>query len=183
MRVEEYAKSITVAGFRLNEAIVPREFVSKAKAAVQPSLIQLFNADSIAGSVHILYAAVNALKTFKQGRNIAQSLDVEVLLYVSTQRQIRKALEITGLQNDSTKVAAAIIADDDHRLAEALGKLEAFMPGLRDDSVLDISEDKRRRLMELYDISQLELETVGSGVVDALSWLIIEKCALLDIAR
>ena len=184
MRVEEYGKSVTTAGFKLNETVVPREFISKARTAVQPSLIQLFDATSVAGSTHLLFATINALKAFKQGRGIAQSLDVEVLLYVSAQRQISKAIRRTGLQTDGTEVAAVLIADDDRGLAEAEQRLMAFMPGKRDDSVLDVSENKRKRLMELYGVTELELQAVSdSSMEDVLPWLIVERCALLDVRR
>jgi len=184
VRVEEYGKSVATAGFRLNEAIIPREFILKARVAVQPSLVQFFDASSVAGSTHLLFATINALRAFTQGRSIAQSLDVEILLYVSAQRQIGKAIRRTGLQAEAAKVAAVLVADDDHGLAEAEEQLVAFMPGERDDSVLEVSENKRKQLMELYDITELELQAISdTSMGDALPWLIVERSALLEVRR
>ena len=184
MRVEECGKSIAAAGFRLSEAISPRGFILKAKAAVAPSLVQFFDATSIAGSVHLLFATINALKAFKQGRALARSLDVEVLLYVSAQRQISEAIRRTGLRDDSSEVAAVIIADDDLGLIKAEEHLVAFIPGKRDDLVLDISGKKRDWLMDLYGVTELELQAVSDpSLGDALPWLIVERCALLDVRR
>ena len=184
MRIEEYGKSITAVGFRLSEAVIPREFILKAKAAVDPSLVQFFDATSIAGPEHLTFATINALKTFKQGRGLAKSLEVEILLYVSAQRQISEAIRRTGLREDSSEVAAVLIADNDRGLVYAEERLVAFMPGKRDDSVLNVSEKKRDWLMKLYDVTELELQAVfDSSLGDALPWLIVERCALLDVRR
>ncbi|MEM2094256.1 MAG: KEOPS complex subunit Cgi121 [Candidatus Bathyarchaeia archaeon] len=167
----------------MNEPIIPKQFVSIVKEAVQPSLVQLFDADSVAGHIHIVFATINSLKAFMQGRRIANSLDVEILLYVSAQRQISKAIEKVGLRVDTARVAAVIIADDDKHLEEAGKRLDSVIPGRRDDSVLDISESKIARLMELYDVNELEMQAVDLALKDALSWLIVERCALLNVRR
>ncbi len=184
MRVEECGKSISALGFRLNEAISPREFVFRARAAVDPVLVQLFDANSIAGAIHLLFATINALKAFKQRRALAKSLDVEVLLYVSTQRQISEAIRRTGLRDGSSEVAAVLVADDDQGLIEAEQRLVAFIPGKRDDSVLEILEKKRDWLMELYGVTKLELQAVNDpSIWDPLPWLIVERSAILCVRR
>jgi tRNA threonylcarbamoyladenosine modification (KEOPS) complex Cgi121 subunit len=183
VRVEEYDKYVSTLGFRLRYPQAPKELVARAKTDTYPCMVQLFDADSIAGSTHLIYASVNAFKAFRQGRNISQSLDIEILLYVSTQRQISEAIRKVGLQPSTSRIAAVLVAENEQILNEAEFSLEASILGERDDSVL-APEGKRKRLLQLFDITDKEVEALANSKVgDVLPWLIVERSALLDVRR
>ena len=82
MMVDEYGKYVDIRGYRLREAVDPKPFIDSARSVCHPALAQFFDAGKVDGREHLFFAAVNAIKTFSQGRNIAETLDVEVLLYV-----------------------------------------------------------------------------------------------------
>jgi hypothetical protein len=48
-----------------------------------------------------------------------------------------------------------------------------------------MDEVKAESLMTAYDVDEAELDALseGEGTIDALSWLIIERAALLDTRR
>lgn len=61
-------------------------------------VIQLLNADGIAGTQHIIHATIHALNAFKRSDKIARDLGLEICVRASAQRQISKALDILGLK-------------------------------------------------------------------------------------
>ena len=71
-------------------------FLRELDAIAQPSntTIQAVDATKVAGRRHVDYAIRNAMRSFRDHRNIATDLGVEILLHLSACRQIRKALEM-----------------------------------------------------------------------------------------
>jgi KEOPS complex subunit Cgi121 len=147
-----------------------------------PSLIQIFNAEHIAGKKHLFFATINALKAFAQGRNISDDLEMETLLYASGYRQIDKAIELLGYKASSSKLAILIISSKQKDAEEAEKKIEKFIPGIRHDDVLEIlKESKVEKLCTIFQISKLELDTMAETNINrktTLLWLIIEHNAL-----
>jgi KEOPS complex subunit Cgi121 len=80
-------------------------FMEHVRNTLKPVAVQFFDAERIAGSVHLTFALLNALQAFDQQRNLSKSLEVEVLLYASGQRQIGKAIKMLGLRRDTTTIA------------------------------------------------------------------------------
>jgi len=185
MKADEQGKFVRILGYRLRESIDPRAFVEAAKDASRPVIAQFFDAETLAGEKHLFFATLNAMKAFSQGRNIAQTLDVEILLYTSTQRQIGEAIRMVGLRPWTSSLAVVLVGDDEEATASAASRLEALIPGDRDQSVLDIADERKlETLMRIYGVDAIELETLsGIGCGEALLWLIVERAALLDAKR
>ena len=57
-------------------------------------IIQLMDADAIAGKEHLQHGIVHAMNAFKRGDNLAKDLGIEILIRTSAQRQISKAFKI-----------------------------------------------------------------------------------------
>nr|ADQ54388.1 DUF509 domain protein [uncultured marine crenarchaeote E37-7F] len=150
-----------------------------------PTFIQIFNADYIAGKKHLFFATINALKAFEQGRNISNNLEMETLLYASGQRQIEKAIKLIGFMPTSNQLAILMITSSQKEAEEAENKIDKFIPGIRDNSVLEIlKESKADELKKIFTISKLELETMAENKSDRrtmLMWLIIEHNSLCYI--
>jgi tRNA threonylcarbamoyladenosine modification (KEOPS) complex Cgi121 subunit len=184
--VPEYGKHIQILGYRLSRAVDPRALIGAARAALSPVVVQLFDADTVAGTDHLFFAALNALKSYGQGRGIAQTLDIELLLYVSCQKQIGEAIRRVGLTSETRRVAVVLVGDDEHSVESAVDKLGHLIPGSPDHLVLScMGEVKAARLMAVYDVDEAELDTLpeAGGAMDALSWLIVERAAVLDARR
>jgi tRNA threonylcarbamoyladenosine modification (KEOPS) complex Cgi121 subunit len=78
--------------------------------------VQLLDSTLIAGEVHLLSAAQNALNAWQGKYAISRSLDVEILLYASGQHQIGVALDKLGVTDETTSVAAVVLATDKSNL-------------------------------------------------------------------
>ena len=61
-------------------------------------IIQLLNADAIAGLRHVEHGVNQAFLAFRRHENLANDLSVEICLRCSAQRQNSKAFEILGLK-------------------------------------------------------------------------------------
>lgn len=129
-------------------------------------VVQLLNADGIAGEEHILHAAKQAILAFKRGDNVAKDLGLEVCVRASAQRQISKALKILGLKKGLNNICAVVIDCDgqvDKKLEELLGK--------RDDTLLEADTS---HLKDVYQISDEEIENS-----DGITRVMVERTSLL----
>ncbi len=181
--IEETGKYIEIAGFRnvgINDA---EEFMKGARKGTPSSVwIQFFDAELVATWQHLYFAVLNALLAFRSERNISKSAAMEAMLYASAQRQIRKALQLMGVKRDSANVAV-VITGESPASAEALLSAVSKRVGVeRDDSVLEVSREKARRIRGAFGITEKELESVTEkdDGVKALIDLVIEKGALLS---
>lgn len=157
-------------------------FMERVRTAVTPVTVQFFDADRVAGSMHLTYALLNALQAFNQRRNFSKSLEVEVLLYASGQRQIGKAIEMLGLRRDTTTLALLLLGSSAKAINEAEAQLVDLVPGKRDDRVLALDrEPKCSGLKTLFGVTDLELAALPPRLNrrQALAWLIVERGAIL----
>ena len=141
---------------------------------------QLFDADYIAGSNHIYYAAANAQYAIINRLNISNSLSIETLLYAACENQITKAIKMLGVSNWTYNVAVSVFSKTESdpltvNIGESLGKI--------DDSVLELTPEKYGKLKDLFDISDESIKAVGKEPYDALLGLITEKGALVGLRR
>ena len=149
-----------------------------------PSRIQIFDAEHIAGPNHLFFATINALNAFDQGRNISENLEMETLLYASGQRQIEKAINMIGFMPSSSQLAILILSSSQKEVKESEKKIVKLIPGIRDDSVVEIGTEKKiEDLQTIFNISTMELETMIENTSERktmLTWLIIEHNSLFS---
>lgn len=160
------------------------EFLSLIRSKAGSCHIQVLDASLVAGFEHLYFAVLNALKSFEAGLNISRSLAVEVLLFASGQDQIRRAIEILGVKPSSCNVALIIVADNHGEAVSALNNISDFLGGERDQSVIELTEEKISTIVRKFNISEAELEASMRGSLkDALKSVIIERAALLVVQR
>ncbi len=185
MRIDEYDKVVEILCYRLKKTIDPKTLIEDTRTACSPVTVQLFDAETVAGERHLFFAALNAIKKFIQGTALSLSLDIEILLCVSAQKQIGEAIRTNGIQRLTRKIAAVIVADNSEAALSAAQKLELLIPGVKDQTLLNkMDEKKRDYLIKSYGISSTELESLpGKSIEDAVEWLIVERTAILDTKR
>ncbi|MBR6023395.1 MAG: hypothetical protein IK044_00335 [Methanobrevibacter sp.] len=129
-------------------------------------VIQLLNADAVAGKRHIEHGVNQAFLAFEREENLANDLSVEICLRCSAQRQISKAFNLLGLKEGEMNLCAVLIDCDDY--TSQLSSRFSL-----DDGVLLPDVDK---LKEIYDISEAELEIVDVEdiLIDRISRLAVE---------
>ncbi len=184
-QVEEYAKHVAIAGFRnvaLNDV---DKVLNSARERLKGVSVQFFNAQLVAGWQHLYYAALNALKAFKNKTNISKNLAVEFLLYASARRQIKVALKLIGIKRGLTRIAVLLATDEKTTVENCLDEISKLVRGKRDDSILGLSDEKLSDIKRLFLISDTELaaKSASSGEKEALQDLVIEHGALLVTYR
>ena len=129
-------------------------------------IIQLLNADAVAGKRHIEHGVNQAFLAFNRGENLANDLSVEICLRCSAQRQISKAFDLLGLKEGKMSLCAVLIDCDDY--TSELSSLFEL-----DYDVLCPDVEKLR---EIYSISdgELSIMDVEDILIDRISKLIVD---------
>jgi KEOPS complex subunit Cgi121 len=175
-------KQITIIGFRNVKIQNIDNFLENFKKDNKNNVIQFFDADNIAGSKHLFFAALHAVQAFEKKTNISNNLAVESILYASAQRQIKKAVRMLGIKQVSSNLAVLIITDNSNETQEYLKFVENNISGKRDDTVLELTDKKFSKIRNLFEISDLEIESKllkEDQEKEALTYLLIEHMALL----
>jgi len=179
---EDPNEHITTLGFRNVQIENINGFLEHFRKENREAAVQFFDAKHVAGPQHLYFAALNALNAFDKKTNISNNLAVEALLYASAQRQIKKAVEMLGIKQESSEVAALIMTENRHKKTDYLRLVTKITPGERDDSVLELTDKKINNIKKLFKISDLEFEAKlkKEGLEkEALTDLVIERMALL----
>jgi len=185
-KLEEFNKHFTVAGFRNVKIKDDNRFLEDVRKEVKEAQVQFFDAKFIASQQHLHFAALNALRAFEKKLNISSSLAVEVLLYASAQRQIKKAVDMLGIKPDSSQIAVLVMAENKQKAYVALETVSGLISGERDDDVLELTAEKFEGIKTLFGVSNLEIEAKlrKEGLErEALVDLVIEHVALLTTQR
>jgi len=184
--IEEFGKHVAIAGFSDVKIKDIEEFFQAINKEKQPNIeIQFFDANLVASWQHPYFAVLNALTAFKNKVNISKSLAMETMLYASAQRQIRRATQLVGIKQDSSNIAAIIIGEEPEAVESALSIVSKYVKAKHDDTILELSEKKKKIIQKAFGISNLEISTVAekNDFTKALTDLVIERMALLATQR
>ena len=159
-------ENIKILGFRANIGSVGETLSKIGDIKKDGEIIQLLNADAVAGQNHIIHGVNQAFLAFDRGENLANDISVEIVVRCSAQRQISKAFNILGLKEGDMNLCAVLVNCDDY---------SSDLSGLfdRNDDVLSPDVDK---LKEIYKISHVELEkmSVDDILVDRITKLTVD---------
>ncbi|OKY77875.1 MAG: Subunit of KEOPS complex Cgi121 [Candidatus Methanohalarchaeum thermophilum] len=132
------------------------------------AVIQAINASVICGIEHIEFALKKALESWEKDP-ISSNLGIEILLHTLGLRQINKAIEKGGIEEGEADLCL-IFSDINWKDLETRFDLE------RDDSILSPDKIDLKKIMDIFDISEEELNVVGSKKIPLLAR---EKISLL----
>jgi len=180
--IEEFRKYIAIAGFSDVKIKDTEGFIKRIREEKPSNVeIQFFGAKFVVTWQHLYFAALNALTAFKNKKNLSKSVAMETMLYASAQRQIRKAMKLLGINSDSSEMAVLIIGEKPEKARSALTIVSKYCNAQRDDTVLELLEEKATVIQKEFGISDVELETImkKDDLEKALVDLVIERMALL----
>ncbi len=146
-----------------------KETIAQVNAVAEKtdSTVVLFDAEKIAGFSHIESAVMHAKRSFAEGKQIARSLSMEILVYASGQRQCSLAAKF-GLHAGENSVYVLVLDGDEERAAdfvrEIVKECKPFSPN-------------EERLKEEFEITDAEMESAGENKIEEL---VIERVALVD---
>ena len=117
-----------------------------------------------------MFAIEKAMNSFKTGKNIANDLGKEIMLYASGTRQINRAMKI-GVHNGKNNIVLVAIGED-----VDLSGFDEITP----KDVLQYEGSKNRALMDIFNITDEEIKAAG---VDKIPELVLERVALVDVLK
>ncbi len=183
IELPEHKLVLSLSGFRDVIVNSPKQLLLTLRKTLGSIPLQILDATFIAGSNHALFATLNALNAFKQGTNLSSNIEIEILLYLSAQRQINKAIELLGVKTH-TRHIVVIFLTSSHEEAQGLELiLQQSLSGPRDDSIINLDENKRIPLMQAFNITPVQIQATTKQGLEALEALIIEKSAMLSISK
>jgi KEOPS complex subunit Cgi121 len=133
-------------------------------------MVQFFNADLILGKEHIESAYEHAKRAFDTGKNISQSLAMEILIYASGEPQIANAIKKVGVKDGGERVV--LVADNKVDVKGLIGHLKME----RDDEVVKFSEEK----LKIFGIEESEISAVPE---EKKKDLVLERVAMVDVRK
>ncbi len=128
-------------------------------------IVQLLNADAVAGVGHIRHGVHHAFMAFDRGENLANDLSVEICLRCSAQRQISRAFDILGVKEGFMNLCVVFV-DCDY-------SVELSSLFVRDDDVLVPDVDKLRGIYSISD-DELNIFSVEDIMIDKISRLVVD---------
>jgi len=179
--IEEYGTYVEITGFRDIPIDNSEEFMkSMRNLKLQGVAVQFFNAELIASWEHLYLAVLDALLAFRNGWNISKDLAMEVMLYASAQRQIRKAIDLAGVKQSCANVAIVMVNENQGMVKRTLAAVSERLSKQPDETVLELSKSKAACIRRAFGISEVEIASVSEKNPDkALVDLVIERMALL----
>ncbi|MFA4860804.1 KEOPS complex subunit Cgi121 [Methanoregula sp.] len=149
----------------------------RAVAEAHNTHIICFNADMLVGIKHVMAALDHAIRSFREGRAISNTLEMEALLYAAGSRQCSIGASF-GIHEGNNRLWVCCCPGPCEEVFTELRPVMEFVSG---DSWNWIDPERQARLMKLFDISSKELLTLKdeSRFMD----LVLERVALLDVMR
>ena len=179
--IEEHGKCVEITGFRDVTIDNAEEFVKSMRNPKRRNItVQFFNAELIATWQHLYFAVLDALLAFRNEWNVSKDVAMEVMLYVSAQRQIRKAIELVGVKRGCANVAMVIVGENQTEVKRTLSALSERLGKQPVETVLEFSRGKSSGVRRAFGIAEAETATISEKNPDkALVNLVIERMALL----
>ena len=161
-----YIDNLKIVGFKASIDSVEETLNQIEEIKEDGQIIQLLNADSIAGRNHIIHGVNQAFLAFERGENLANDISVEIALRCSAQRQISKAFKILGLKEGGMNLCAILINCPDYTK-------ELSLIFTADDSVLVADEGE---LMKIYNIGDDEVKNISVEeiIIDRITKLAVD---------
>jgi len=184
--IDEFGLCLAITAYKNVKIENVEEFIQNIRKETGNVTVQFFDAKFVAGYEHLYFAVLNALTAFKNGLSISKNLAIEILLYAAAERQIRNAVQLLGVREDTAKVAVVVLAESEDEAIRALDKVSSIIKAEEDESILEIDDEKFETIKKLFNVSDLELEAKleRKGLEkEALKDLIIERVALLVTRR
>ncbi|WP_455367439.1 KEOPS complex subunit Cgi121 [[Eubacterium] cellulosolvens] len=146
---------------------------------------QLLNPRLLIGESHIYFGVINALNSFKKNWNISRHLSIEILLYLSGQRQIEKAFKMFGIQEGIQDIVVICIGQTDDRIAHFIDNAVQLLGGqVNDGKIEQWSNSRKRDVIAAYDITEKEIFAIqqeDENSPDGIKKILIERMALLSL--
>jgi tRNA threonylcarbamoyladenosine modification (KEOPS) complex Cgi121 subunit len=149
--------------------------------------VQFVDLDNVPGSRYLFLATLNALKSFRSKQPISKTLSMEILLYVSTSRQIAEAIRLVGMSSDTNRIAVISVGKTKEELSGTAAVLNRMLNQKNSDALVDVWSTARiENVRSLFQIGSKELKATlrkKESRSQAVERLAIERSALLTVRK
>ncbi len=140
-------------------------------------IIQVFDADLVFGKNHLFSAVEHAVRAISRKTNTTNSLEKEILLYASGERQLKIAIPKIGVKKGNSKIAIVLLKNKKKMISnQIIDNLLKLFDLTKDDKVLEGDENTLKR----FGIKEKALKTVN---IAKYNDLILEKIAMVHIIK
>jgi len=143
---------------------------------------QFFNSMMIVDEMHLLSGAQNAVNALKGDYMISRTLDVELVVYVSAQRQIGRALDIMGVNDELSSVGVVCIDEDEVKVRECLMRISEKV-GEEISPMFSPTSEKISALMQNFGITELEMKQFKDSDDLATRNQALSKCVVSRVSQ
>ncbi len=183
IEIEEYLKYVLIVGMKNFKVASYNEIYDRIGKINSNLKIQFIDSSKILDSSHIYFATKNALKAFKNKRNISKNLVIEILLYLAGKKQIDEVIGVFGINKEIKNPIMIAVADKKEDLEKLEHNIKNSLGIDFDDSIIEIdSKNKIEIIKNVFNITDLEIEAIkrkGETYRNIIKKLIIERIALL----
>jgi len=149
--------------------------------------IQLIDLDKVPGQHYMKLATVNACKSFHSKQPIAKSLAMELLLYVSADKQITRALKHVGITPETQRITALVVGKNRENVQSGANFLSTQLEQDGQDELLnDWPPERIANVRTGFDIGAKEVEAIvrkNESEPMVLERLAVERSALLAVKK
>lgn len=189
MRIEHLGnendeKVIGIAELQNSNNLKQDELLQLAKSLSSDSLtVQLLNGLLIADETHLLSATQNAINAKRGEYMLSRSLDVEIIVFASTQRQIGRALDALGVFDGLEEIAVVVVGTNASSVEETIQDLAETI-GNEIISPFTATRERIKMIKDHYQISDKEIGAISDSKkmesqLEALSRCIVSRVSLV----
>ena len=187
MRIEQLGNSsnnlvIGITELHNSKHLKQDEMIKLAASMSSDSLtVQLLNGLLIADETHLLSAAQNAINA-KQGEYmLSRSLDVEVIVFASAQRQIGRALDALGVFDGLDEIAVVVVGTDTASVEKTIRGL-ADKIGAETLPSFTATSERIDRIKNHYQISDKEIEAIADSEEIESQQAALSRCVVSRVS-
>ena len=189
MRIEQLGvngtdKVVGIAELRNSNNLKQKELIQLATSMSSDSLtVQLLNGLLIANEIHLLSAAQNAIRAQQGDYMVSRSLDVEIIVFASAQRQIGRALEALGVHDGLDEIALVVIGTDNSSVEHSIKDLVDTI-GTETLPSFSATIERMERVKKHFQIGDKEINAISDSEtlesrLDALARCIVSRVSLV----
>lgn len=176
------------------------KLIETIQSRFKDSTVQFFKPDYVLNPNHVFFACYFTQKAFYNNINISNSKNIELFLYLSTKRQIKKGIEAYGItiEDLNSSILTYCVMSPINNLELIDKEIFTRLNGEETEFTLDSKKiNKLTKIKSFFKISGTQLNTVlrsleesGTHETDdlgleilAIQDLICEKMALLSLEK
>ncbi|MFX0151065.1 MAG: KEOPS complex subunit Cgi121 [Candidatus Hodarchaeota archaeon] len=141
---------------------------------------QLLDNRFVWGRQHLFSAIWHAYNAEKNDRMISKTLSMEILLYTAGQRQIKKAIKLLGVKNNTKDVLGILIGDNETPLIKACFEIQKELNLQLNLKILDDFSAKEQFFIQMlikdgFSAEEFTFNEIKKAIMQKIALLAIES--------